>query len=220
MTSSAQPSPFSTKQLLQAALVAFTAGSAQAVEAANATSTNNPNFGKVTSAKGQCVIGNPTTYVTREDVDWVWKNTMSKYVPQFKNLIFDQIVTNKGKLSYCVRWDNNQKLTKAVASKFQSMIQSQMDLWNQWLVRYKCWPYRKIDIAVVGFAVHDKSIMDWDDDSLGTIKEREHFESARATGLSLLVVQRRLEKKGGCQEGSRLESEIEKHQCKPDGNAT
>ncbi|KAE9227356.1 hypothetical protein PF002_g13857 [Phytophthora fragariae] len=133
MASSAQPSPFSTKQLLLTALVAFAAGSAQAVEAANATSTNNPNFGKVTSAKGQCVIGNPTTYVTREDVDWVWKNTMSKYVPQFNNLIFDQIVTNKDHLSYCVRWDNEQKLTKAVASKFQAMIQNQMNLWNQWL---------------------------------------------------------------------------------------
>ncbi|KAE8971824.1 hypothetical protein PF011_g25886 [Phytophthora fragariae] len=96
---------------------------------------------------------------------------MSKYVPQFNNLIFDQIVTNKDHLSYCVRWDNEQKLTKAVASKFQAMIQSQMNLWNQWLAGYDCWPYQKIDISVVGFAVRDKSVMDWSDDSLGTIYE-------------------------------------------------
>ncbi|GMF80230.1 unnamed protein product [Phytophthora fragariaefolia] len=97
---------------------------------------------------------------------------MAKYVPDFKNLlIFDQVVTNKGRLSYCVRWDNDQKLTKAVASKFQSMIEKQMNLWNRWLVGYECWPYEKIDISVVGFAVRDKSIMDWDDDSLGTVYE-------------------------------------------------
>ncbi|KAE9004344.1 hypothetical protein PF011_g12487, partial [Phytophthora fragariae] len=71
----------------------------------------------------------------------------------FNNLIFDQIVTNKDHLSYCVRWDNEQKLTKAVASKFQAMIQNQMNLWNQWLAGYDCWPYQKIDISVVGFAV-------------------------------------------------------------------
>ncbi|EEY59498.1 uncharacterized protein PITG_21276 [Phytophthora infestans T30-4] len=98
---------------------------------------------------------------------------MKEYVttPAFQNLIFDQLVNNKGKLSYCVRWENDKKLTKAVASKFQAMIEQQINLWNRWLVGYNCWPIDKIDITVVGFAVRDKSIMDWDDDSLGTIYE-------------------------------------------------
>ncbi|OWZ06685.1 Neutral zinc metallopeptidase [Phytophthora megakarya] len=96
---------------------------------------------------------------------------MNKYVPQFKNLIFDQLVTNKGKLQYCVRWDNDHKLEKATASKFQEMLTRQMNLWNEWLAGYECWPYEKIDIEITSWAVKDKSIMDWSDDSLGTIYE-------------------------------------------------
>ncbi|POM63961.1 Neutral zinc metallopeptidase [Phytophthora palmivora] len=140
----------------------------------NSTSTStgeHATFGKITSSSGACVTGDPETFVTREDVDWVWKNNMAEYVPQFKNLIFDQLVTNKGKLQYCVRWDNDKKLEKAVASKFQDMLTKQMDLWNQWLAGYECWPFDKIDIEIVAFAVKDKSIMDWSDDSLGTIYE-------------------------------------------------
>ncbi|KAE9177145.1 hypothetical protein PF004_g25857, partial [Phytophthora fragariae] len=132
---------------------------------------NHATFGKITSGSGKCITGDPTTAITRKDVDWVWKNTMSKDVSNFHNLIFDQIVNGKGHLNYCVRWDNSQNLTKAVASKFQAMIERQINVWNRWLAGYDCWPYDKIDISVVGFAVRDKSIMDWDDDSLGTIYE-------------------------------------------------
>ncbi|EEY62717.1 uncharacterized protein PITG_14502 [Phytophthora infestans T30-4] len=96
---------------------------------------------------------------------------MEKYIPQFKNLIFDQLVTNKGKLSYCVRWDNDKKLEKAVATKFQAILEKQINLWNRWLVGYQCWPIEKIEVSIVAYAVKDKSIMDWTDDSLGTIYE-------------------------------------------------
>ncbi|KAG6609022.1 Neutral zinc metallopeptidase [Phytophthora cinnamomi] len=174
MPSSAQPSPFSTKHLLLTALVAFAATGAQAAGVANATTSggNHATFGKITSGSGKCITGDPTTGVTRKDVDWVWENNMSKYMPGFNNLIFDQIVTNKGKLNYCVRWDpKNRKLTKAVASKFQAMLERQINVWNRWLAGYECWPYDKISISVVGFAVRDKSVLDWDDDSLGTIYE-------------------------------------------------
>ncbi|KAG3118127.1 hypothetical protein PI124_g3715 [Phytophthora idaei] len=92
---------------------------------------------------------------------------MSKDVPEFKNLIFDQLVTNKGKLSYCVRWDNEKSLTKATASKFQAVLEKQINVWNRWLAGYECWPYNHI----VGYAVKDKSIMGWSDDSLDTIYE-------------------------------------------------
>ncbi|KAE9337600.1 hypothetical protein PF008_g12451 [Phytophthora fragariae] len=154
--------------------VSQTEGSSGDVSQTDSNSTaagDHASFGKITSGSGKCVTGDPTTYVTREDVDWVWKNTMESYVPQFKNLIFDQLVTNKGKLSYCVRWDNDKKLTKAVASKFEAMLEKQMNLWNRWLVGYECWPINKIEIKIVGYAVRDKSIMDWSDDSLGTIYE-------------------------------------------------
>ncbi|KUF98721.1 Coiled-coil domain-containing protein 93 [Phytophthora nicotianae] len=145
------------------------------VSTGNSTSTStgeHATFGDVTSTSGKCVIGNPNAGdVTREQVDWVWKNTMEEYIPQFKNLIFDQLITNKGKLSYCVRWDNDKPLEKAVASKFQAMLEKQINLWNRWLVGYQCWPIEKIEVSIVAYAVKDKSIMDWTDNSLGTIYE-------------------------------------------------
>ncbi|CAH0477582.1 unnamed protein product [Peronospora belbahrii] len=128
-------------------------------------------FGNIISASGECVIGNPNAQLLRDDIDWVWTNTMSKYIVGFSNLIFDQLVTNNGSLSYCVRWDTDKKLTKIMASKFQAILEKQINLWNSWLVGYDCWPFDKIDITVVAFAVRDKSIMDWSDDSLGMIYE-------------------------------------------------
>ncbi|EEY70168.1 uncharacterized protein PITG_19088 [Phytophthora infestans T30-4] len=96
---------------------------------------------------------------------------MSKNIPDFKNLIFDQLAASKGKLSYCVRWDNENPLTKVTASKFQSVLEKQINHWNRWLVGYECWPYDHIDVDIVGYAVKDKSIMDWSDNSLGPIYE-------------------------------------------------
>ncbi|KAG2790255.1 hypothetical protein PC129_g19262 [Phytophthora cactorum] len=145
------------------------------VSTSNSTSTStgdHATFGEITSPSGKCVMGNPNAGdITREQVDWVWKNTMEQDVLQFQNLIIDQLITNKGKLSYCVRWDTYMKLEKALASKFQAKLEKQINLWNRWLVGYQCWPIDKIEISIVAYAVKDKSIMDWTDDSLGTIYE-------------------------------------------------
>ncbi|KUF87241.1 hypothetical protein AM588_10004111 [Phytophthora nicotianae] len=141
MTPSTNNSLFSTKNLFVAALTASVACRVHAAEGNNSTSVDHATFGDITSGSGKCVTGNPNKGgVTRDQVDWVWENTMSKYVPQFNNLIFDQLVTNKGKLNYCVRWDNDLPLTKATASKFQAMLEKQINLWNHWLVGYGCWP--------------------------------------------------------------------------------
>ncbi|KAF1775213.1 Metallopeptidase, catalytic domain [Phytophthora cactorum] len=101
-------------------------------------------FGDVTSGSGKCVVGDPNAYITKADADWVWTQRMSKYVPQFKNYIFDQLVNNKGKLSYCVRWDSTNKLSKTT-----------------------------IEVKIVGWATRDASLFDWKDDSLGTIYTTE-----------------------------------------------
>ncbi|KAI9994336.1 hypothetical protein PInf_010942 [Phytophthora infestans] len=144
----------SDKQLFVTALAASVAASSEAAGSSNSSSANHATFGDITSGSGKCVTGNPNKGgVTRNQVDWVWKNTMSKYVPDFKNLIFDQLVTNKGKLSYC------------------AVLEQQINLWNHWLAGYECWPFNHINVDIVGCAVKDKSIMDWSDDSLGTIYE-------------------------------------------------
>ncbi|KAG3196942.1 hypothetical protein PC128_g7241 [Phytophthora cactorum] len=130
-------------------------------------------FGDVTSGSSKCVVGDPNAYITKADADWVWTQRMSKYVPQFKNYIFDQLVNNKGKLSYCVRWDSTNKLSKTVASKFEAMLNRQFKAWNEWLIGYDCWPFETIEVKIVGWATRDASLFDWKDDSLGTIYTTE-----------------------------------------------
>ncbi|KAF1327909.1 hypothetical protein FI667_g7249, partial [Globisporangium splendens] len=122
------------------------------------------------TSTGKCVTGDPSTsYISKAYVDWIWNNRMKSYVPGFKNYIFDQLMTNNGKLSYCVRWESTNKLTKATASKFKAMLERQYAQWNKWLIGYGCWPFSKIEIEMVGIAVKDKSLIDWTDNSLGTI---------------------------------------------------
>ncbi|GMG15496.1 unnamed protein product [Phytophthora fragariaefolia] len=130
---------------------------------------DHATFGTITSSSGKCVVGNPSAYISTADVSWVWTQRMSKYVPQFKNYIFDQLVNNKGKLSYCVRWDSTNKLSKSVASKFEAMLNRQFKAWNEWLIGYDCWPFEQIEVKIVGWATRDASLFDWTDDSLGTI---------------------------------------------------
>ncbi|KAE9009716.1 hypothetical protein PR003_g5285 [Phytophthora rubi] len=136
-------------------------------------SSAHATFGDVTSGSDKCAVGNPSAYISTKDVDWVWTQRMSKYVPEFKNYIFDQLVTNKGKLSYCVRWDSTNKLSKAVASKFEAMLNRQFKAWNEWLIGYDCWPFEQIEVKIVGWATSDVSLFGWSDDSLGTIYTSE-----------------------------------------------
>lgn len=150
---------------------ADTSSSSTTSTSTSTTTAEHATFGTVTSADGACVVGDPAEYISAEYVDWVWEKRMSTYVPQFNNFISDQLHTNNGSLSYCVRWDSTESLTKDVASKFEAMLNRQFKAWNQWLIGYDCWPFEQIDVSVVGFAVRDKSLLDWSDDSLGKIYE-------------------------------------------------
>lgn len=123
----------------------------------------------MTSKSGECVIGDPEKYISTKDVNWIFENRMGVNQTNNKNWIFDHIVANKGTLNYCVRWDSTQKLSKTVASKFQAMLERQYAVWNRWLIGYGCWPYKEIKVNMVGFAVKEASLLDWKDDSLGTI---------------------------------------------------
>jgi hypothetical protein len=134
------------------------------------TSTGeHASFGTVTSKSGECVVGNPDKYISTADVDWVYEHRMGENQTGNHNWIFDHIVANKGSLNYCVRWDSTEILSKTVASKFQAMLERQYAAWNHWLVGYDCWPYDEIKVNMVGFAVKEAGLLDWTDDSLGTI---------------------------------------------------
>ncbi|ETP23052.1 hypothetical protein F441_03751, partial [Phytophthora nicotianae CJ01A1] len=144
-------------------------GGSDATQTSTSTGKHAP-FGTVTSKSGGCVIGDPdTNAISTKDVNWIFENRMGVNQTNNKNWIFDHIVKGKGTLNYCVRWDSTQKLSKTVASQFKAMLERQYAAWNRWLIGYGCWPYDEIKVNMVGFAVKDASLLDWKDDSLGTI---------------------------------------------------
>ncbi|KAG6576361.1 neutral zinc metallopeptidase [Phytophthora cinnamomi] len=106
---------YSTRRGLAAiAIAGLTASSViSAAPSANVT-TGGETLGDITSGSVKCVVGNPNAYVPTETVDWVWTERMSKYVPGSENIIFDQLVTNKGSLNYCIRWDSKDRLSRAL----------------------------------------------------------------------------------------------------------
>ncbi|ETM44438.1 hypothetical protein L914_10320 [Phytophthora nicotianae] len=108
------------------------------------TSSNHsaavPTFGKITSKAGECVVAEPTEYISKDYLNWVWQHrigpnsdTSSKSnwnVMDNKNWIMDHLVHNNGSLNYCVRWDTDSQLSKDVASKFHGILERHYNAWN------------------------------------------------------------------------------------------
>ncbi|OWZ09126.1 Neutral zinc metallopeptidase, partial [Phytophthora megakarya] len=152
---------------ISAVVLATTVATVPTDAASNSSAAHAP-FGTVTSKPGECVIGDPDTYISPKDLKWIWDNRMQD-VPKYDVWIMDQLVANKGSINYCIRWDGDTKLTKEIAAKLQPMLTRQHAAWNHWLIGYNCWPYDEIKVNVVGVAVKDKSLLGFDDDTLGNI---------------------------------------------------
>ncbi|KAK1933948.1 hypothetical protein P3T76_011708 [Phytophthora citrophthora] len=146
----------------------------------NITSTK-PTFGKITSKSGECVVAEPTEYISEEYLDWVWQNRIGPNadtsdkanwnVMANKNFLMDKFVHNKGSINYCVRWDSKTKLPKNVASLFQGILERHYNKWNKWLEGYNCWPFTELKVNMVGWAAKDKTQFQWTDNSLGPFYE-------------------------------------------------
>ncbi|ETL99650.1 hypothetical protein L917_03525 [Phytophthora nicotianae] len=156
---------------LRSRISAVTIASALAVAQSDAAAkASHAPFGTITSKPGECVVGDPDTYISPEDLQWIWDNRLKHDATTYNNWIIDDLVANNGTINYCVRWDSSTtKLTKEVAAKLEPMLARQHAAWNRWLIGYDCWPFDEIKVKVVGFAAKDASILDWDDDSLGKI---------------------------------------------------
>ncbi|EGZ14736.1 hypothetical protein PHYSODRAFT_333116 [Phytophthora sojae] len=158
--------------LSSVAAVAFATALVAAPTAAagkNSTAAHAP-FGTIKSKPGECVVGDPNTYISPKDLQWIWDNRMKSDVESLDNWAMDHIVANKGTLNYCVRWDSQTiSLTKENAKKIETMLNRQYAAWNHWLIGYDCWPYDEIKVNIVGWAGRKASDFEWSDDSLGKI---------------------------------------------------
>jgi hypothetical protein len=101
-----------------------------------------------------------------------WDHMVSTYsdLYGFKNYGFDQIMANKGTINYCVRWDSDNPVTATLRDQIDATLQKQFAKWIDALSEdgkgYNQWPYAKVPVKVVGWAVKDRSTLKWTDDSV------------------------------------------------------
>ncbi|CEG47107.1 Metallopeptidase, catalytic domain [Plasmopara halstedii] len=144
-------------------------------------SSVEPHLGRITSKSGKCVVAKPTEYISDEYLDWVWQHRIGPTAPlkpnvnwnvmDNSNLLLDKFVHNEGSINYCVRWESNTNLDKQSASQFQGVLERHYNKWNKWLEGYNCWPFKKLNVNIVGWAARDKSQFKWADTTLGHIYE-------------------------------------------------
>jgi hypothetical protein len=75
------------------------------------------------------------------------------------NTIFDQIVANNGKLNYVVRWQSDASITLAERKALADTLSNYINDWAQYMIGYENWPYKKIEVNVVAWAVADKNLL-------------------------------------------------------------
>lgn len=107
--------------------------------------------------------GHETSDVRPATYEWVWEHRMRTELSNFRNLIFDQILAFGGSLHYIVRWESNQPVSVELRDQIEAMISRQMNHWTRWLVGYDCWPFDSIPVRTVGWAVRDRSLLQWND---------------------------------------------------------
>ncbi|HET6710921.1 hypothetical protein [Amycolatopsis sp.] len=114
---------------------------------------------------------NPPANLVRP-LDEVWRHVESTYpnLYGFRNYGWDQIMANRGYVSYCVRWDSGQPVSAALRDRIHAALARQFKKWMDAQLEngqgYNNWPYRDVPLKVVGWAVRDRGTLQWTDNSV------------------------------------------------------
>lgn len=92
----------------------------------------------------------------------VWDHQVSTYPKDFRNYGYDQVMAAKGKINYCVRWEGTQKVSAAQRTQIEASIRKQFNKWIAILAGFEKFPYKTVDVNIVGWAVSDKSVLEGD----------------------------------------------------------
>ncbi len=84
----------------------------------------------------------------------------------FRNYGWDQVIANRGYLNFCVRWDSGATVTAAQRDQIHATLARQYRKWMDVMVGHNAWPYQQVPIKVVGWAVRDRSQLQWTDTSV------------------------------------------------------
>ena len=92
----------------------------------------------------------------------VWDHCLATYSQGlfgFENYGWDQLWATQGSINVCVRWDSSETVTKAQRDKLATVYAAQYQKWSEWLYGFDGFPFSKVDVNVVGWAVRDKALL-------------------------------------------------------------
>jgi hypothetical protein len=115
----------------------------------------------------------------------VWQHQEQTYnngnLYGFNNYGWDQIMATGGTINYCVRWDSSAHVTAAQRDQIHAALQRQYQKWMDQMLDngqgWNGWPYSNVPVRVVGWAVRDRSQLEWTDSSVD-IYVNDIFENA------------------------------------------
>ncbi|MFC7328872.1 hypothetical protein [Marinactinospora rubrisoli] len=103
-----------------------------------------------------------------QPLDEVWRHVESTYpdLYGFRNYGWDQIMANGGSINYCVRWDSSAPVSATLRDEIHEALTRQFTKWMDVMAGHNEWPYDEVPVNIVGWAVRDRSTLQWSDDSV------------------------------------------------------
>ncbi|MGW7714712.1 hypothetical protein ACWGKK_10345 [Streptomyces chartreusis] len=103
----------------------------------------------------------------------VWNHVESTYpdLYGFRNYGWDQVMANRGSVNYCVRWESDAPVSAALRDQIHAALKKQFGKWTAAMVEsdgtgHNAWPYRNVPVNIVGWAVKNRSQLQWSGSSV------------------------------------------------------
>lgn len=102
----------------------------------------------------------------------VWRHVETTYpnLYGFRNYGWDQIMANRGSVNYCVRWESDAPVSAALRDRIHAALKKQFGKWMTAMTEngkgHNAWPYTDVPVNIVGWAVKNRSTLQWTDDSV------------------------------------------------------
>lgn len=103
----------------------------------------------------------------------VWNHVESTYpdLYGFRNYGWDQVMANRGSVNYCVRWESDAPVSAALRDQIHAALKKQFGKWMAAMVEsngagHNAWPYTSVPVNIVGWAVKNRSTLQWSDNSV------------------------------------------------------
>ncbi|WP_369175135.1 hypothetical protein AB5J49_14835 [Streptomyces sp. R28] len=103
----------------------------------------------------------------------VWNHVQSTYpdLYGFRNYGWDQVMANRGSVNYCVRWESDAPVSAALRDQVHAALKKQFGTWTAAMVEsngagHNAWPYTNVPVNIVGWAVKNRSTLQWSDNSV------------------------------------------------------